>query len=229
MTASFILTLDTVPPANPMLLINGGAEVTGDWVVLVTIFSADFGGGARDVTSMKLWGDVDNSSDPLIQTSEAASAWQSFASDRPVMLSPGSGRKTVYAKLRDDVGNETLTFSDFIDLNLDAPVVQVVTGLDRGKVSKIAPFSQASLSWQANTAFERYEVRVVPQAGSPHQAGVLIPNTFGSANTTGSGAFPAYTPITTFISGGDLEVASPGNTSKIIKIFVQKTGGMWSP
>lgn len=228
MTAHFELVLDTTPPANPGLLINGGAAATGSQNVLLTISTSDYDGGAADVSEMKIWGDVDFTADALVQPAEAASPWQVYQPSRVIRLSAGSGRKTIYARLKDDVCNATVVFSDWIDLNTDLPNVTIVTPVDRAKISKTAPCDEATFAWQADRDFVAYMVRAVPNAGSPHNAGVLIATTHGSANTSGTGAFPANTPISTLVNGGDLEAASPGDTAKCIKVFCQDTTGAWS-
>lgn len=228
MTASFTLTLDTQAPANPTLLINGGAAVTGDQAVWVRFDTSDYEGGANDVFQVKVWGDVDTAADPAVQTVEGDSQWFPFTEQVAVMLSTGTGRKHLYARLRDDVGNATLPFSDFIDFDTTVPVVTVTTGVDRSRISKVAPYDAATFTWEASAPFTEYQVRVVPTHGSPQQAGALIlDNT--STNTHGVGTFAARTPITTTIRGGDLQTASPGDTAKVVKVFVKDEQGVWSP
>lgn len=227
---TFTLILDTKPPAAPALLIEGGVAVTGRRVVTVEISSADYQAGARDVAEMKLWGDVEPGADPLVGTIEGLSVFQAYQPAYTLRLSVGAGRKTVYARLKDDVCNETVVFSDFIDLNLTVPVVTVVTPIDKSRISKIAPCDAAVFSWESSLAFDRYEVRAVPTAGSPQGAGVIIPATAGSVHTQANGSFLAETAITTVIRGTDLATAAPGDGQKIIKIFVRKAGtSVWSP
>ena len=228
MTAHFELVLDTTPPANPGLLINGGAAATGSQNVLLTLSTSDYDTGSRDVAEMLIWGDVDPTADALVQPDEAASPWQVYQPSRVIRLSAGTGRKYVYARLKDDVCNATVVFSDWIDLNTDLPNVSIVTPVDRAKISKTAPCDEATFAWQADRDFTAYMVRAVANAGSPQNSGVLIGTALGSANTSGAGAFPANTPITTVINGGDLQAASPGDTSKVIKVFCQDTSGAWS-
>lgn len=228
MSSHFTLTLDTQAPASPTLLLNGGAAVTGAAEVAVSLSTADYQAGARDVAQMRLWGDVDPAADPLVQPTEAASAWQTFTTDYVVRLTAGTGRKHLYARLKDDVCNETVPFTDWIDLDTTSPVVSIVTAVDRARISKVAPCSNALFLWEANRPFVRYEVRVVPSSGSPQQSGVLIGTGSGSANTSGVGAFPSATPISTVINGADLEAASPGDTTKVVKVFVRSADGVWS-
>lgn len=221
MSASFTLILDTKPPANPVVLINGGAAVTGAREVTVQLGTTDYLAGAEDVTDMIIWGDVEPTTDPLIQPLEADSEWRTYETEINVRLSAGDGRKHLYVKLRDDVLNATLAFTDFIDYDSTAPIVSITTPVDEAKISKVSPSDVATFSWQSSRAFDRYEVRVVPSTGSPSVAGVLIPTTAGSTHTSGSASFPANTPIVTQIRGTDLQTASPGDTAKIIKVFVR--------
>lgn len=228
MTASFDLTLDTQAPANPSLLINGGAAVTGDPMVWVDLSTSDYLTGANDVLAMKIWGDVDLVADPSFTPQEADATWIAFDERVPVLLSAGSGRKYLYARFRDDVGNESLPFSDFIDLNIDIPTVSITTAADRDRISKVNPFHTTTFVWEANVPFLAYEVRVVPSHGSPRQAGVVLGTSGGSLGVSGDTRIEALTPVTTTITGGDLEAASPGDTVKVVKVFVQGVEGTWS-
>lgn len=223
MAASFTLTLDTQAPSHTALLIEEGAAQTGTQDVSVSISTP-----STDVTQMKVWGDVDPAADLAIQVAEADSTWLPYAEALAIRLSAGTGRKYLYARLRDDVGNVSLPFQDFIDFDPTLPVVDITTAVDRSRISKTAPYDAATFIWEASLDFVHYEVRVVPSHGSPHQAGVLIPVAGGSLNTSGSGAFIAETPITTTIRGADLEAASPGDTPKIVKVFVRTAAGTWS-
>ena len=228
MASHFTLTLDTQAPANPTLLLNSGSALTGDPVVAVSLGSTDLGGGANDLAQMRLWGDVDPTADPFVQPTEAASTWQAFAADYVVRFTASTGRKTLRARLKDDVCNTTVEFCDFIDLDLTSAVVTITTAIDRGRISKVAPCDSALFLWQTNQDFIAYQIRVVPSAGSPHLAGVALGTAHGSGNAAGVGVFPASTPITTVVNGADLEAASPGDTRKIVKVFVQSAAGVWS-
>jgi hypothetical protein len=227
MTASFNLTLDTQAPSNPALLINGGAALTGERVVWLRLTTADHLTGSNDVADMKVWGDLDPTADPAFQVAEGDAQWLPYTEQVAVMLSLGTGRKHLYARLRDDVGNPTLPFTDFIDYDPSIPVVTISTAADRGRISRVAPFDAATFVWESSVPFTAYQIRVVPTHGSPQQAGVVIPHAGGSINVQGNGEFPADTPIITTIRGDDLQAASPGDTTKIVKVFIQ-AGGVWS-
>lgn len=228
MTAQFTLTLDTTPPADPGLLVNGGAASTGSQNVMLSISTADYSGGARDVTEMRIWGDVDDTVDANVQPTEDGSSWTLYNPSKVIRLSAGTGPKRVFARLRDDVCNETAAFTTTVTLDTSIPVVSIVVPVDRGKISKVAPCNRAMFVWTADRDFVAYEVRVVPTAGSPHGSGVPVPTNAGSANTSGVGTFVASAPVTTVIDGTDLETASPGDTSKVVKVFVRDNTGAWS-
>lgn len=70
---------------------------------------------------------------------------------------------------------------------------------------------------------------MVPAANSLQAAGVVIPTTGGSENTSGAaGGYKANTNISVTINGADLETASAGDGTKIVKIFVKNAAGTWS-
>lgn len=218
MPANFNLTLDTTPPQAVTCVIEAAAGTTTDPLVDVTV-------GTSDVTltgyQVKLWGDIDGAPD------EASAVWQAYAgpgSPVSVNLAGADGVKTVFAKLRDDVWNESATVSDQIVLNQVGVTVNLVSGPDVNRVSRVATKRQATFTWAADGAFTHYEVRVVPSADSDHLAGVPV-GTVGSTNVSGDGAFAASTPIITVVDGRD--VPDPDGT-KVIKVFAQDADGNWS-
>lgn len=222
MSAHLLLTLDTNPPARPLMAINAGATVTADRVVSVRLSS-----DSVDVSQMQIWGDLDASANPLFQPTQAASALTAFASETFLTLSPGSGTKTLYAVLADDVGNQTLPFTGAILLDLDSPTVSVTTAPDRSRISKQSGFDSSTFSWQPSVDVVQYQVRVVPTSGSPVSAGVALGSSGGSVNVAG-GAVSASTFVTTTVTGADLAAASPGDATKICKVFVKDATGKWS-
>src|SRR5438132_8233060 len=140
MTVHFTITIYTAPPANPKIEINGDALVTGDEIVQVHLTTLDFNGGAADVEGMKIWGDVDPTGDPNVQVSEGLSNYINYAEFYNVRLSAGEALKTLYARLNDNVGNQTVVISAQIRLDLTRPVVTLVEGVVPSRVSKTVPF-----------------------------------------------------------------------------------------
>ena len=170
---------------------------------------------------MKIWGI--NSAE-----SEEDASWETYTSSKSITLISGDGQKTVYVKVRDDVGNETSAVTDTIILDTKVPSV-TITGPDKSKISKVATFNESRFSFSADVAFEEYKVCVVPQNSSTQEAGQVIPTTAGSTNTSGSdGDYEASTPIQVMINGTDLETVSGGDGVKIIKVFVRTAAGTWS-
>lgn len=220
MPGTFQLTLDTTGPQGVALVLDAGNPAySTDNVVDAIATTTD-----PDTTGyqVKLWGDVAGVPD------EATAVWQTLTSSLAVTLSAGDGTKTVTARLRDDVLNESATASDTILVDTTAPVVSIVTGPTPSKVSKIAPADDSSVQWSSDSDFDLYSVRVVPATSSDHTAGTEIPTTAGSTNTSG-GAGTAGTPVTTVIHGADLEAASAGDGDKIVKVFVREAAsGYWS-
>lgn len=220
----FNLILDTLGPQGVTLSINSGAAYTNDQLVTLSIGCSD-----PDKTGyqMKIWGNVDTAYDTNIQATEGASTWITYAASKQIKLATGDGTKTVYVKIRDDVWNESAQASDSITLDTTVPVV-TITGPDVGKVSKVASKDTAAFSFSVDQAFVEYKVKVVPSTSSLHTAGTQIPTTAGSTNMSGSGSFEASTPIASTIKGADLETASAGDGTKIIKTFVKDAAGNWS-
>lgn len=218
MASFFNLTLDTLAPSGLSVSLNSGATTCTSRTVTLSVSVSD-----SDTTGyqIKIWG-IDG------VASEDAASWETFTGSKSITLTDGDGLKTVYVKVRDDVGNETAAVSDSITLNTSVPVVTVV-GPDRSKISKVSGYNSAVISFTVDVDFDAYKVCVVPATNSLQDAGVVIPSTNGSVNTSGSaGGYPASTAINVTIKGADLEAASAGDGVKIVKVFVRNTAGTWS-
>lgn len=225
MASYFNLVLDTLAPANPIISLEGGATYASQQLITATISTSD---GDTTGYQMKIWGDVDATYDTDVQTLEANSTWITYQASKQIKLTSGDGSKTIYIKIRDDVQNPSGQASDAILLDTSAPVV--TTGSpDVSKISKVSGKNICSFSFQVNEIFDEYKVKVVSSTGAAHDTGVQIPTTAGSTNMSGSaGDYPASTPINCQIYGTDLETASAGDGTKIIKVFTKDDSGLWS-
>lgn len=230
MAAHVNIFLDTTEPAGASVSIDGGATYTTDpeGDVVLAIGTTD---SPTTGYTMKIYGDVsDTFATAEYRALEANAPWISFATSKGVRLAAGDGSKTVYVKIRDEVGNATTTaVSDSIIVNTAAPVPSVTAGPTPNRISKVEGFRISSLTWQADDAFDEYKVKVVPATNSTHTAGTQLLTTNGSTNVAGAaGGYPATTGIATTIDGRDLEAASAGDGDKIVKVFVRDTAGNWS-
>ena len=219
MASYFNLTLDTTAPAGVTLQINSGALYATSRPVTLTIGVSD-----EQTTGyqMKVWGDIDGASE------EGAASWETFATEKSVTLTTGDGLKTVHVKIRDDVGNESADVTDTITLNTAVPVV-TVTGPDKSRISKVSGFDTSIINFTSDVAFDEYKVCVVTANSSTQDSGMTIGSTHGSINTSGtSGDYPASENIQVTIKAADLEAASSGDGTKIVKVFVKTEAGIWS-
>jgi len=217
MASYFNLTLDTLAPSGIKLLINDGAQYTTSTAVTLKIELED---AATTGYQMKIWGTAD-------AATETAASWQTFAASKSVNITSGDGLKTIYVKIRDDVGNESAAASDTITLDTAVAAV-TVTGPDKSKISKKDGYNSAAFSFTSDRPFVEYKVCVVPSITSLQDAGVVIPTTNGSTGTSGTGSFNANTAVNVTIKGADLEEASSGDGVKIVKVFVRSEAGIWS-
>ena len=217
MASYFNLTLDTLAPSGIKLLINDGAQYTTSTAVTLKIELED---AETTGYQMKIWGIAD-------AATETAASWQTFAASKSVNITSGDGLKTIYVKVRDDVGNESAAASDTITLDTAVAAV-TVTGPDKSKISKKDGYNSAAFSFTSDRPFVEYKVCVVPSITSLQDAGVVIPTTNGSIGTSGTGSFNANTAVNVTIKGADLEKASSGDGVKIVKVFVRSESGIWS-
>ena len=218
MASFFNLILDTTSPAGVTLALNDDARYTTSASITAKIGCED-----ADTTGyqMKIWGSVDGAA------TEEEAVWVNFAATKPITLSTGDGKKTVNLKVRDDVGNESVVVTKEIILDTAVPVV-TVTGPDKSKISKVATFNVAAISFTCDVDFVEYKVKVVPATTSLQDAGVVIGTTNGSTNMSGTGEYPDAQAIDCTINAADLEAASAGDGEKIIKVFVRNAAGTWS-
>lgn len=225
MGATFNLILDTTEPSNPVIQVNSNSTYATEQLVTLTIGCSD-----PDVAGyqMVIWGDVDTTYDVAVQDNEVGSSWVTYQTSKQVKLSAGDGEKTIYLRIRDEVHNVSAQVSDSIILDMTLPTV-TLSGVDVPKISKQNGKNVASFSFQTDCIFDEYLVKVVSSTGASYDTGTLIGIGNGSTNMSGNaGGYPANTPINCKIYGTDLENASAGDGTKIIKVFVKDEAGQWS-
>lgn len=224
MASFFKLTLDTTGPGGATLKIAEGASFVTSQTTVANLATSDTPTTGYQV---KLWGNVDTSFNANIQATEGASEWITFNTEVAIKLSSGDGTKTIHAKIRDDVFNETAELTDTVTLDTTVPVATIASGPDVEKVSKIEGKRTVNFEFQSDTAIQAWKVKVVPATNSIHSAGTTILTTNGSTNMTG-GSLAKETNKACKIDGRDLEVASAGDGEKVVKVFVQDEAGNWS-
>ena len=219
MASFFNLILDTTAPQSIVLKINNGAQYTTNREVTLSITTQD---ESKTAYQMKIWGT--DSAD-----SESNASWEAFKESKTVTLTAGDGSKTVYVKVRDDVYNESDTVNAQITLNTATPTVTIV-GPDVTRISKVAGKNVSSFSFTSDVTIVAWKVMVVKSSDALNDTGtnVQIPTDGGSTNMTGDTETSAGDSISCTIYGADLETASSGDGTKIIKVFVQNIAGTWS-
>ena len=219
MASFFNLILDTTAPQSIVLKINNGAQYTTSREVTLSITTQD---ESKTAYQMKIWG-IDS------VDSEGLANWETYNQSKTVNLTSGDGIKTIYVKLRDDVYNESAAVSSSITLNTGTPTV-TITGPDVARISKKTGKNLSSFSFISNVDIIAWKVMVVESSDALNDTGtnIQIPITNGSINMTGSTKTNAGDSISCTINGTDLETASSGDGTKIIKVFVQNVAGTWS-
>ena len=216
MSAYFNLTLDTTAPTGVGITINGGMAATNNQLVDLALTVSD---SPATGYQMKIWGIAG-------AATEADASWETFAATKQVTLTPGDGAKTVYAKFRDDVWNESAQVSAAITLNTAVPAVTVL-GPDRSKISKVSCMDTSVFTFRADVDVAEYKVCVVTSENATHTQGTQIPGTAGSENMSG-GAVTANTEVSCTVKAADIEIASAGDGIKIVKVFAKTSVGTWS-
>lgn len=219
MASFFNLTLDTLSPSGLSVQINGGAQYATSRDAKISISLSD---ESTVGYQMKVWG-IDG------VESESAASWETFSSEKQVTLTEEDGLKTIYVKVRDDVWNESSVASDTITLDTTVPVV-TITGPDVSKISKSSQKNVSSFTFMADVTITEWKVMVVQSESALHDTGtnVQIPDEGGSTNMKGSEQTAASTLVSCTIYGADLESASAGDGTKIVKVFAKSEAGIWS-
>ena len=226
MSSFFNLTLDTMAPQSPAISLASGAAYCSGQVISAGISTAD---GDTTGYAMKIWGDVDPAYDANIQATEGASTFFTYQASFTIKLSSGDGSKTIHLKIRDAVYNISAEATDSITLDTTVPVSSVSAGPDVTTISKQTNKRTCSFSFQCDSIFDQYKIKVVPATNSLENAGTQIGTANGSTNMSGSaGGYPANTNINCTIDGADLEAASGGDGVKIVKVFTKDQAGNWS-
>jgi len=109
-----LYTIDMALPSGTVR-INGTDAITNSPAVALTLTCTDTGSGCADMKFRNESGGVWSSYEP-------------FAATKAWTMAAGDGVKTVYAKYRDGVGNESVSASDTIVLDTTPPDAPVVSG-----------------------------------------------------------------------------------------------------
>lgn len=231
--SSFNVVLDTTAPGGAALALNGNASYTTSVDITAALTTTD-----NPVTGYQIliWGDVNPAFNASIQTTQGASAWITptwtgtgpFTANQAVRLATGDALKTINARIRDDVWNETATLTKTITLDTVVPTVDITTGPDTTKVSTTAGKRTVNFTFTVGSeAITAWEVAVVANSGSARGSGTVIGTTNGSTGVSG-GAKTASSTQAVSIDGRDLQAASAGDGTKVVKVFVQDAAGNWS-
>lgn len=97
--------LDTTPPEHPTFIVNNGESSTDEQIVTAHLAHCDY--PVRPGYQIKIWGDVDPAYNPAVAETEEDSTWVAFSPTYLFKLSEYNGSKNLFAKIRDDVWNET--------------------------------------------------------------------------------------------------------------------------
>lgn len=232
--ASFNVVLDTTAPGGAALALNGGSTYATTVDITAALTTTD-----NPVTGYQIliWGaGVDPAFNASIQTTQGASAWITptwngsgpFTANQAVRLSTGDGAKSISGRIRDDVWNETSTLTQSITLDTTSPTVNWTVGPDVTKVSILSGKRTVNATFTVGSeSIVAFEVAVVSSAGSARGTGTVIGTTNGSSGVTG-GAKVNGTTQAVVIDARDLQAASAGDGTKVIKVFVQDAAGNWS-
>ena len=107
------ITLDTTPPLNPSISID--TDLTSDRKIKLKL-------NAEGASEMFIGGDVTETGKTF--------KWIPFSKEMEVELTKGDGDKTVTARFRDDLGNETDEVKDTVTLDTTPPPILSLRSLD---------------------------------------------------------------------------------------------------
>lgn len=220
MASFFNLFLDTTSPKNVLFTLDDGSFYTKkkDVVLAITLDDSDTEG-----YQMKIWG-IDGAE------TENDATWENFSATKTVTLTNSYGLKTVYGKVRDSVYNESTVASDTINLLDESVPMVTIVGPDVARISKKDGKNVSTFSFMADMDIVEWKVMVVKDISAlvDSETNVLISTTNGSTNMSGTTETEANVPVLCSIRGDDLETASNGDGTKIVKVFVKSADNVWS-
>lgn len=229
------LTLDTTPPEDVEMLINGGAAYTFSRFVELKVSCAD---SDTQGYSIKVWG-VDGVDD------EDDAPWEEYFQSKLVSLSEGDGEKTVYVKVRDDLFNESDAVCDTVSYRSSPiPFVKGLT-VDTSKIFSSGVRRTASLIWNVDKDFDAVKIMLVDDVNAAYDddSNISIPTANGSHICGANGKIIStgdYMEIYNYklssnvgmsavLYARDITAVSPENGIKVIKVFVRSCeNGNWS-
>jgi glucose/arabinose dehydrogenase/PKD repeat protein len=139
------VTVDNQPPSGSVV-INGGAAATNSRTATLTLSASD---AFSSVTQMR-----------FSNNGSSYSAAEAYATSKTWTLTNGTGTKTVYAQVKDGVGNWSAAFTDTIVYDTTAPTISAVA-------SSNVTSSSATITWTTNeTATSRVEYGTTTAYGS---------------------------------------------------------------
>lgn len=233
------ITLDTTAPANPTVVIEGGALAVANQLVGLTIHTDDDDNAGIDKTGymMKIWGSnssIDESYDSKVTNDENTATWFAYTTNPQVKLSAGDGTKTINVRVRDAVNNPSNVAIDSV--NLDATIPTITVTYTAMTISEQAGKDTFSFTFQSTDAFTDYKVMLVTDTGATDSAGTQIQSTNGSTYVQGNATtdnggvnWTSSSVITVTLKAQDLRLAGANmNGQNIIKPFVKNEAGVWS-
>ena len=160
----FNLFLDTTPPQDPTFIINNGGATTEEQIVTAYLGHSD---RTRSGYEIKIWGDVDTNYDPAIARHEEQSDWVAYSPTYVFKLSNFNGSKRLYAKIRDDVWNETETLSFSVTFTGGEQPVQVGRAADSASFTSSPILGQEfEQRWASEIAARRPVKTLIMVSGS---------------------------------------------------------------
>lgn len=246
----FNLYLDLIGPASPTISLESGATYATQELITASVSTSD---GVTTNYQMKIWGDLDLAwakSNGIVSagataTDKASALLISYTPSKQLQLKALSGsaaeNRTISVIIYDDVLNQSSEVSDSILLDTSIPTVSI-TGPDKTRISEQSGKNVSSFSFQVDQDFVEYVIKVVGATGADNTTGTIIPISSSpivgerssiSTDATATemhhvGTFTANQVINVKINGTDLKTASPGDGSKIIKVFVKDSTNHWS-
>jgi hypothetical protein len=101
-----------------------------------------------------------------------------------------------------------------------APVVTVITGPSRSKISRQAGADSSDLTFESDIGFVEYQVKVVPSSDSPVTAGTLVESATGN--------WAGGQDVTITVTDDEFVAASASEGNNVVKIFAKNSAGVWS-
>jgi hypothetical protein len=122
---------------------------------------------------------------------------------------------------------EVDTSLPFITSDVAAPILLITQGPTNTYISTTSGVRTTEFDFEVNEDIVEWKVKAVNHTAATHNEGVVVGNTYGSQNTTGT-TLTRETPQHVLIDARDAKAAAGGVGTTYLKVYAKDIWGIWT-